>query len=181
METVLSNVKEAMTYINKEEINVDKNVFIKHLKSRLQETLTINHIIADQLISKNNRGCNIDVEVSFNSLALSKPNDFNLTTFIQKQIENFDKSLKPIRSRPHTFTPEKPDTSWWRSILSIVHLIKNPLFTDWWNLTNHFARLWFSIFKVTSSPGVNDQIRIKVRTIYERIDEIAIVERWHTN
>jgi len=151
METVLSNVNEAMTYINCEEMNVDKDVFIKRLKSRLQETL--NHIIADQLISENSKGCNIDVEVNFNLLALSKPNDFNLTAFIQKQIKNVETSLKPIESRPHTFAQEKPHTSWWRSILSVLHLIKNPLFTDWWNSINYFARLWFSIFKVTSHPG----------------------------
>jgi len=154
MEAVLSNVKEAMKYISSGTMDVDKDAFIEHLKSRLQETLTIFYIIADQLNLENNKGCNVDVKVSFNSQALSNPNDFNLTIFVQKQIENFEKSLKPIGSRPHTFASEKSDTS-----LSVVHLIKNPLVTNWWNLTNHFAHSWFSIFKVITSPGINDQTK----------------------
>jgi len=81
-------------------MDVDKDAFIEHLKSRLQERLTIYYVIADQLNSENGKGCNVDVKESFYSLALSNPNDFNLTTFVQKQIENFEKSLKPIGSRP---------------------------------------------------------------------------------
>jgi len=153
MEAVLSNVKEAMTYINSEAMDVDKDAFIEHLKSRLQETLTIYYVIADQLISENGKGCNIDIKVSFSSLVLSNLSDFNLIIFVQKRIENFEKKLKPIGSRSQTFVSENPDTS-----LSVVHNIKNPLFTNWWNSTNNFAQSWFSIFKVT--PSVNSQNRI---------------------
>jgi len=142
-----------MTYIYSEAMDVDKDVFIEHLKSWLQETLTIYYIIADQLISEN--GCNIDVKVSFNSLALSNLSDFNLIIFVQKRIENFEKKLKPIGSRSQTFASENPDTS-----LSVVHNIKNPLFTNWWNSTNNFAQSWFSIFKVTPGVRFNGQNRI---------------------